>query len=45
VLSRIRTMANVVFGPPGGDPTWPVPGARASSGTGNSAAPRRSAAP
>jgi polyisoprenyl-teichoic acid--peptidoglycan teichoic acid transferase len=45
VLSRIRTMANVVFGPPGGDPTWPVPGARASSGTGNSAAPRRSTAP
>jgi polyisoprenyl-teichoic acid--peptidoglycan teichoic acid transferase len=32
ILARIRAMAKVVFGPPGGDPTWPVPSPGASSG-------------
>lgn len=29
VPSRIAAMARVVFGPPGADPTWPVPSGRA----------------
>jgi LCP family protein required for cell wall assembly len=36
VLARIRAMAKVVFGPPGRDPTWPVPSPRSSSGAGGS---------
>jgi LCP family protein required for cell wall assembly len=46
-LSRIRAMAKVVFGPPGSDPTWPVPVAspRGSPGAGNSAAPGTSTQP
>ena len=43
VPTRIRAMAKVVFGPPGADPTWPVPSPRSSaapSGRGSgSAAP------
>ena len=30
VPAKIRAMAKVVFGPPGGDPTWPVPSAGSS---------------
>ena len=30
VPSRIAALTKVVFGPPGGDPTWPVPAASAS---------------
>jgi LCP family protein required for cell wall assembly len=46
VLSRIRAMAKVVFGTPGGDPTWPVPSPRPSSSGGASAgASGASAAP
>ncbi len=39
VLARIRAMAKVVFGPPGDDPTWPVPSPRPSSGAGGSTSP------
>jgi polyisoprenyl-teichoic acid--peptidoglycan teichoic acid transferase len=39
VLARIRAMAKVVFGTPGGDPTWPGPIPRASSGPDRSAPP------
>jgi LCP family protein required for cell wall assembly len=45
VLPRIRAMAKVVFGPPGGDPTWPVPSPGASPGAGGSAASRASTTP
>jgi len=31
VASKIRAMAKVVFGPPGADPTWPVPSPGAAS--------------
>ena len=30
IVPKIQAMARVVFGPPGGDPTWPVAGSRAS---------------
>jgi LCP family protein required for cell wall assembly len=36
VPARIRAMAMVVFGPPGGDPTWPVPSPGPSSAAGAS---------
>ncbi|HYX11014.1 MAG TPA: LCP family protein [Candidatus Acidoferrum sp.] len=45
VPARIRAMAKVVFGPPGADPTWPVPSPGASAGAGGSASPGSSAAP
>jgi len=45
VLPRIRELAKVVFGPPGGDPTWPVPSPGASPGAGGSPAPRASTTP
>jgi LCP family protein required for cell wall assembly len=45
VLDRIRAMAKVVFGTPGGDPTWPVPSPRASSGPVRSAPPGGSTTP
>ena len=32
VPARIRALASVVFGPPGADPTWPVPKPGASAG-------------
>lgn len=38
VLSRIRAMAKVVFGAPGGDPTWPVKSATGAA-AGASGAP------
>ena len=40
VPAKIRELANVVFGPPGADPTWPVPaaGSRPSASPGASAA-------
>ncbi len=39
VPARIKAMAKVVFGPPGADPTWPVPA------PGSSASPRPSSTP
>jgi LCP family protein required for cell wall assembly len=45
VPAKIRALAKVVFGPPGADPTWPVPSPRASPGTGNSALPWASTTP
>jgi LCP family protein required for cell wall assembly len=36
VPARIRAMATVVFGPPGRDPTWPVPSPGSSSAAGAS---------
>jgi LCP family protein required for cell wall assembly len=34
VAAKIRAMAKVVFGPPGGDPTWPVPSPRPAASSG-----------
>jgi LCP family protein required for cell wall assembly len=39
VPARIRAMAKVVFGPPGADPTWPVPAPTASPSSSPSRAP------
>ena len=39
VPSRIRALVKVIFGPPGGDPTWPVPSPRASGAPSASTAP------
>jgi anionic cell wall polymer biosynthesis LytR-Cps2A-Psr (LCP) family protein len=36
VPSRIKAMVKVVFGPPGADPTWPVPSPSASPKAGRS---------
>ena len=41
VTAKIRALAKVVFGPPGADPTWPVPKASPSA----SSTPSASAAP
>jgi LCP family protein required for cell wall assembly len=38
VAAKIRAMAKVVFGPPGADPTWPVPSPGAASHGGASSA-------
>lgn len=40
VQGKIRALAKVVFGPPGADPTWPLPGPGSSAGPiGGSAVP------
>lgn len=39
VPSRIKAMVKVVFGPPGADPTWPVPTPKPSAKTSPSVAP------
>jgi LCP family protein required for cell wall assembly len=45
VPSRIRAMVKVVFGPPGADPTWPVPSPGASGAPAASSTPGTSTAP
>jgi LCP family protein required for cell wall assembly len=45
VSARIRAMAKVVFGTPGGDPTWPIPSPGPSSGSSGSTVPAARSAP